>query len=130
MTIDLETDNPNSGHFILEQLRKNGSDINKKHEISFWLYMPDEAAAIKAAEKARATGLHVDIASPQEDAESTDWLCMLYCPHIPDEAILDGISRFCIELAEDLKGRFDGWESSLELPDKPSREEEPSTDRD
>jgi regulator of RNase E activity RraB len=123
MTTELETGNPNSGHYILEQLKKSGSDLNKKHEISFWLYMPNKDAALQAAKRARATGLEVDIATPNEESESGDWLCLLYCPHIPDEQLLDGISQFCIQLADELKGRFDGWESSLELPDHSDRPE-------
>ncbi|MBL7993958.1 ribonuclease E inhibitor RraB [bacterium] len=41
------------------------------------------------------------------------WLCLLACPQVPDEALIDGVIQFCIDLASNLGGEFDGWESPL-----------------
>lgn len=107
--------NPNSGELILEQLQRFGSNMNRKHEVSFWLYFDTEDAARQAAERAAQAGLKPHVSPPLPDSSRKDWLCLLYCPHVPDEALLDGIAQFCTELAAEFNGEFDGWEASLEL---------------
>ena len=107
--------NPNSGAFILEQLQKSGSHLDRKHEVSFWLYFPTEEPARQAARCAQSAGLKPEVSPPLKDSSDSKWLCLLYCPHIPDEGLLDGISAFCNRLASEFHGKFDGWESSLEL---------------
>jgi hypothetical protein len=107
--------NPYSGAFILEQLQRFGSDINRKHEVSFWLYFPDESSAKQAARRGEATGLHAEISPPLKDHNDSQWLCLFYCPHVPDESLLDGISSFCMELASEFGGEYDGWEARLEI---------------
>ncbi len=106
---------PNSGKFILNQLREFGSDVNHKHEFSFWLYFPSEDLAQQAARRAEITGLKPEVSPPLEDLPDSKWLCLLYCPHIPDESILDGIGQFCEELASEFNGNFDGWETRMEF---------------
>jgi len=108
---------PNSGEFILEQLQQMGSNIKQTHEFTFWLYFPEEDLAKLAGAKAEKAGFQVDISPPLEDFKDAQWLCLLYCPHIPDEELLDGISDFCYELAHEFGGKFDGWETRLELPE-------------
>ncbi|MCF7804660.1 MAG: ribonuclease E inhibitor RraB [Candidatus Marinimicrobia bacterium] len=108
---------PHSGEEILEQLRRFGSDVNRKHEMTFWLYYPSEDLASRAAVKAKSSGLHPEIAPPIENSPHDSWLCLLYCPHVPDELILDGVIEFCEQLAEEFSGTYDGWEARLELPD-------------
>jgi mannose-6-phosphate isomerase-like protein (cupin superfamily) len=88
--------NPNSGEFILEQLGRFGSKLNRTHEMSFWLYFLNEEAARQAADRAEAAGLKPDLSPPLADFRKSQWLCLLYCPHIPDEEILDGISDLSI----------------------------------
>ena len=115
MKTETEEINPNSGEFILEQLQRFGSDVNRKHEVSFWLYFPSEDSVQQAARRAESTGLKPEVSAPLKDAPDSKWLCLLYCPHVPDESLLDGISQFCTELATEFNGEFDGWEASLEL---------------
>ena len=126
MNDNMEVINPNSGEFILDQLRRSGSDLNREHEVSFWLYFPSEQTAQQAARSAEAAGLKPEVSPPLKDSSDSKWLCLLYCPHVPDESLLDGISQFCTQLASQFNGKFDGWEASLELeegqnPTTPSR---------
>ena len=109
--------NPNSGEFILEYLNRWGSDIRRKHEFTFWLYFPTEKDARNAGKKAKEAGFEVEISPPLGGEKDPGWLCLLYAPHIPDEDLLDGISEFCMRLAERFRGKFDGWETRLELPE-------------
>ena len=115
MKEDATSINPNSGDFILGQLRRFGSDVNRKHEVSFWLYFPTEDSARQAAHRAKAAGLSPEVSPPLEDRPDGQWLCLLYCPQVPDESLLDGIGQFCGALATEFNGKFDGWEASLEL---------------
>lgn len=109
--------NPNSGRFILEQLQRFGSDINRKHEVSFWLYFPSEDLAQQAARRAESAGLKPKVSPSLKDSRDCQWLCLLYCAHVPDEGLLDGISQFCVELTSQFSGKYDGWEARLELED-------------
>ena len=110
--------NPNSGAFILEHLERSGSHLDRKHEVSFWLYFPTEESARQAASRAQSAGLTPEVSPPLKDSTDPKWLCLLYCPHIPDEGLLDGISEFCNQLASEFHGKFDGWEARLELDER------------
>lgn len=112
-----ENFSPNSGAFILEQLQRFGSDTSRKHEMTFWLYFPTKVLAEQAAKEAEQAGLKPEVSPPLTEITNSKWLCLLYCPHIPDEDILDGISRFCTDLAEKFNGKFDGWETKMEFED-------------
>lgn len=114
MNDNIETTDPNAGATILKQLQRFGSHVDRKHEVSFWLYFPSEVLAQQAAQRAERAGLRPEVSAPLKGG-SPKWLCLLYCPHVPDEAILDGISQFCSQLASTFHGDFDGWEASLEL---------------
>lgn len=112
---EIEMIDPNAGATILKQLQRFGSHLDRKHDVSFWLYFPSEDLARQAAGRAQCTGLTTEVSAPMANESNPKWLCLLYCPHIPDEAILDGISQFCRELASQFSGDFDGWEASMEL---------------
>jgi len=106
-----------SGVYISQHLQKYGSDLSVTHDLTYWLYFKKESLANKAAKRATLAGLKPEVLPPLEKVENPRWLCLLHCPHKPDENILDGLMEFCIKLASDFDGFFDGWESRLELPD-------------
>ena len=112
-----ENFSPNSGAFILEQLQRFGSDTSRKHGMTFWLYFPTKTLAKQAAKEAEQAGLNPEVSPPLTEIPNSEWLCLPYCLHIPDEDILDGISRFCTDLAGKFNGNFDGWETKMELDD-------------
>jgi len=107
--------NLSSGKIIIDQLRRFGSDLSCKHEISFWLYFPSKNLADRAAHYAGESGLEPYVYPPQENSPDTNCLCLIYCKHIPDESLLDEATKFCINLASEFNGELDGWESRLEL---------------
>ena len=104
---------PFSGKTILTQLKRSGSNLDSKHEVSFWLYFPDERRARQAARWAEETGLTVEVSSPLKESEDSQWLCLLYCPHIPDESLLDGVSQFCVDLALEFNGKFPEYPNNI-----------------
>ncbi|MBL7995297.1 ribonuclease E inhibitor RraB, partial [bacterium] len=91
---------PHSGSFLIGQLNRFGSDLDAKHEITFWLYFPGEDIARQAGKRAEESGLSVEIGPSVDD----QWLCLLACPQVPDEALIDGVIQFCIDLASNLGG--------------------------
>ena len=109
---------PHTGQFVLDQLQRFGSHLDRTHEVTFWLYFPSEEASQGAAARARHAGLHPEVSPPLSDEPDRLWLCLLSLPHIPDETILDGIFDFCEQLALAFDGKFDGWESSIELDEE------------
>ena len=95
--------------------------------MSFWLYLRDESAAQKVAQRGENAGLRAEVIPSAVKSGEQQWLCLFYCPHIPDESILDNISKFCSDLADEFDGKFDGWEACLELPDGADLKEGPWT---
>lgn len=102
---------PHSGSFLIGQLNRFGSDLDAKHEITFWLYFPTADIARQAGERAEETGLSVEIVASVDN----QWLCLLACSHVPDETLIDGVMKFCMDLASEFGGQFDGWESPLHI---------------
>ena len=45
----------------------------------------------------------------------------------PDERILDSLNKFCSNQADECGGKFDGWETRLELPKGAGLKEGPWT---
>lgn len=104
-----------SGEFIINQLQKFGSDINQKHDFTFWFYFPTEKLAKKAGFRAEKAGFKSEISPPLIKIPNSGWLCLLILPHVPDEIILDGITAYCQKLAKDYNGKYDGWETKMKL---------------
>jgi len=102
---------PNSGSFILDQLRGAGSNVGKEHEFSFWMYFPTEDLAGQARERLAAMGFEVSVSPPLPDY--TDWLCLAYARLIPNESQLEDLSRRLKSLTAEYCGKYDGWESGL-----------------
>ncbi len=100
---------PYSGESVIQQLKRFGSNLDEKHEMSFWLYFPEEKTARRAADRAKKTGLSTEVVRSVDNR----WLCLILCPHAPDEALIDAVMEFSIGLASEFGGEFDGWESSL-----------------
>ena len=122
MSKDAPESKPFSGAFILEQLQRFGSNMNRKHEVSFWLYFPNELSAQQAARRGKSAGLQAEVSPPLKDYNNSQWLCLFYCPHVPDESLLDGISGFCMDLALEFGGKYVGWEASLEIGEEKNRQ--------
>ena len=110
-------------HSFLDQLRRFGSDTDRTHDMPFWLYFHGESGRQTwRGCRARGGGRGV-----RRERSGPPWLCLLYCPHIPDERILDSLNKFCSNQADECGGKFDGWETRLELPKGAGLKEGPWT---
>jgi hypothetical protein len=93
---------------VLATLRKNGSDVTKPHCFEFYIYVPKQAYAAKAANKIRQSGFAVEISR-----SGKRWLVLASKTLIPATADLADQGRFFREVAQAVGGDFDGWESEL-----------------
>ena len=96
---------------VLEQLRENGSDTSKPHNFEYFLYLPKQMYAEKAAAKIRESGFMVP--DPTESASGGGWLCVARKTIIPDTADIGDHARFFGQIATALGGEFDGWEAEI-----------------
>ncbi len=93
---------------MLELLSKLGSDVNKLHEVSFWMYFKLEDRAYKAAAELSKQGFTVDVSPPHDGHDK--WLCLAFTHIVPRFPTLEKYRKRLTTLAERHEGEFDGWE--------------------
>jgi hypothetical protein len=98
---------------LMGEMVKGGADLNQPRHALYYLYLPSEAVAQQAAERAAAAGYRTDVREPLP--QYPDQWCVV---SERDDAVLDvpGV-RTADDLfqgiADDLGGDFDGWEAAL-----------------
>ena len=93
---------------VIQQLRDAGADLTKPAAHDFFLYLPDEAAARKAAERAHRDGDTVNVQPSAVDGDS-QWVCQITRRMVPDLRSIQDIGRELTAIANDLGGEYDGW---------------------
>jgi hypothetical protein len=99
---------------LIDQLRKNGSDPFKPHDVDFFLAFPSQDAAEDLAKQLRAEGFDADVV---DEPESGDLRYSLHAHKsmqltVPD---MQELSRRLTIAATERKGRYDGW-SAKQVP--------------
>jgi hypothetical protein len=94
----------------LEQLEKAGADLSKSTEFRFYLYLPSEAVAVEAAERAATTTLS---ASVDRAAVGPSWLCLVTGEMVPTLDAVQRESQRLRDIATSLGGEYDGWEAAV-----------------
>ena len=98
---------PKSGdELVLDQLRKAGSDLSKPHSVEFYLYLPTQEAAEKAADQIRTNGFDVKV---DRAAQGPDWLCLATKSMVPDLTAIETLRAEFDKIAQSLGGEYDGW---------------------
>jgi hypothetical protein len=96
---------------VLDQLREAGSDLNKPHQMEFLLYFPTEESARTVANRIKAEGFSVEV---KRAPQGPSWLCVAMKRMVPKRAEIAAIGRRFNAIAQEFKGEYDGWETSLE----------------
>jgi regulator of RNase E activity RraB len=91
---------------VLAQLKKAGSDLSKPHSIEFFVYLPTQEAAQKAAEQIRSKGFDVKV---DRAAQGPNWLCFATKSMVPELAAIEAIRSDFDGIARLLGGEYDGW---------------------
>jgi hypothetical protein len=93
---------------VLATLRKSGSHFTKEHRFEFYVHLPTEIFATKAATKIRQSGFGVEVSRSRNN-----WLVVASKVLVPTMAELADQARFFYQIAAALEGQFDGWEAEL-----------------
>jgi hypothetical protein len=91
---------------VLAQLKKAASDLSKPHQIEFFVYLPSEEAAHKAADQIRSKGFGAKV---DRAALGPNWLCLATKSMVPDLVTIEGIRSDFDRIARSLGGEYDGW---------------------
>lgn len=99
---------------VLGQLMEAGADLDNPRHVLHYLYFPDQADALAAAEEAQAEGWQADAREPLPEYPD-QW--SVVCER--DEAVLTAdfvreSTDFFESLAARNQGEYDGWEASLD----------------
>jgi hypothetical protein len=92
---------------VIEQLRAAGSDLSKPHPLQFYLYVPTEEAAKRAAAVLSRQGFQVDVRTA---AMGSGWLALASKTLVPTNKALARIRQLLSKLASEEGGEYDGWE--------------------
>lgn len=92
---------------VLTQLRNAGSNLGKPHDIEFFMYLPNEAAASRVATRLRVDGFGVAV-SPAAGSGS-DWLALATRSMVPEAKELARLRNLFTLLSSAEKGNYDGW---------------------
>ena len=96
---------------VMAQLRRKASDTRKPHKFEFYVYLPTKSYAQKAAAKILTSGFSA--AKVSRPASGSGWLCVARKTLIPRDADLNDHARFLNEVAAELGGDWDGWETEI-----------------
>jgi regulator of RNase E activity RraB len=93
---------------LIDQLRKQGSDPFKPHDVDFFMAFPARDSAEALAAQLNAEGFETDVVDSPENGD------LRYCLHahksmqltVPD---MQALSRRLTDAAKEKEGRYDGW---------------------
>ena len=95
---------------IVDEMKRDGEDMDKSYPVDFYLYFGDQAAAESAAKSLEAKAYATDV-GPNEDGE---WEVMASKNTKITAANLDAMEREMERVAKAEKGEYDGLEIDLE----------------
>lgn len=100
-----------NGH-TLKKIADYGTDLSQSYLIDFNHLLPDESAAKRFSEAARALGYQVEVYQPEdEDLEEgdTDWDICCKKQMIPTHQAITAAEKELAGLADSFGGCSDGW---------------------
>jgi hypothetical protein len=104
-----DSDHPDDA--VLNQLRANGSDLEKPTHVLFYVYAPTEAGAKRIAERGVDPMLVAEV-QPSGVGDGM-WLCLFQGTLVPAPAVLRQYHDRFESLAAAEHGEFDGWEAAV-----------------
>ncbi|MED5612723.1 MULTISPECIES: ribonuclease E inhibitor RraB [unclassified Janthinobacterium] len=92
---------------VIENLRQNGADVTKVHNIDFFLVFIRKADAVATAEKIRALGY--EIVGIGQPPTAKQWEIHAKRKMVPELQAMQATTRALQSLAEVRNGYYDGW---------------------
>ncbi|MBU1423567.1 MAG: ribonuclease E inhibitor RraB [Bacteroidetes bacterium] len=97
---------------VIENITRCGGDLNKHHQVEFFIYVPNEEDAYRAAAIIQKVGFEVEVSQSGSDS---DWLCLATMKMKPKLSDITKISMYLAKLAESFGGNYDGWETPIDF---------------
>lgn len=94
----------------LDELARAGSDLSLPHEVEFFLYFPDQPAALRAAHTLESEGFRTEVS---REGDGEDWLCFATRDLVPELGALRSLRERFNRLAEADGGVYDGWGTTV-----------------
>jgi regulator of RNase E activity RraB len=92
---------------VIENLRHNGADVTKVHDINFFLVFIRQSDATVTAEKIRVLGYKV--VSVNQTSTAKQWEVHAKRKMVPELGAMQATTRALQALAEARGGYYDGW---------------------
>lgn len=109
VTIQTLTTDDDEDAEALKHLSREGSDLSKVTDVRWYVYVPDEKAAVALAAGARTLGYEVDVRTSE-----TQRLCICARNAVPTLERIRAMEQELDALATPLKGYVDGWEAAVQ----------------
>ena len=97
---------------VLHAMHEQGVDLTIERDVEFAHRVPDEAAAAKLADRARALGYDVEVFEPDEESleeGDTDWDVICIRRMVPTHGEITRIEAELGAAAREVGGGADGW---------------------
>lgn len=92
---------------VIENLRSNGADVTKVHDIDFFLVFSRQSDALATAEKIR--GLGYEVVGVKQTITTKQWEVSAKRKMVPELGAMQASTRALQTLAEAHGGYYDGW---------------------
>lgn len=92
---------------VIENLRHNGADLTKVHDVDFFLVFGRQSDAISTADKIRVLGY--EVVSVDKAATGKQWEVHAKRKMVPELKAMQASTRALQALAESHSGYYDGW---------------------
>lgn len=92
---------------VIDNLRHNGADVTKVHDIDFFLVFTRQSDATAIAKKLRVLGYHVVGVNPTATAKQ--WEIHAKRKMVPELGAMQASTRALQALAKTRDGYYDGW---------------------
>ena len=101
---------------VLDRMRRSGADLSKPTVVTFYLYVPREADALKIVKMLYRAGLDGHLSPPDptvEDPGGLDWGIVTNRFIVPSRKNIGFFREFFLGLARDYNGAYDGFEATI-----------------
>ncbi len=99
---------------VVDNLEENGDPLTKERRVDHWIYFKTEEDRVSFLAKIKDEGFQ--IVNKDFDIENSDFPYSLQIARV-DKVDIDSVNDYTLnlwELAEQFKGDYDGWETSVE----------------
>lgn len=98
---------------VIESLEKHGDKLTERREVNHWLYFPSKEVRENFIEQVKEKGFKIEGTDTFDDKEFNYQLRISRVDGVQHEEV-DEYVLYLWELAEELGGDYDGWETSVE----------------